>query len=181
MKITSSMTGLMLGGIAAAAMGYCGGAFGQGIIPLPSPTGTERVTVVPVLPNGQAGGGQAEVNLNQIRNATGYLLIGSTTSAANTITISTATNELLVTAQPASTSWILPASNTAFDAEQFQFCNVANTAFATNTQSLIAAANTGINTGSTSATSITTLTTLGSQTCVELVYSSSTKQWYRIR
>jgi hypothetical protein len=177
MRITSSMTALLLGGAAAAGAGY---ALAQGIIPLPNPLGTELFTVYPLQPNGQPGGGQAQLNLNQIRNATGYLLIGSTTSAANTITISTATNELLITAQPASTSWILPASGTAFDAEQFQFCNVSNAALATNTSNVVAGAGTGINIGSTSQTS-TSVTSLSSQTCLELAFSQTTKQWYRIR
>lgn len=178
MKITSSMTALMLGGIAAAASSYS--AMGQGIIPLPNPAGTELMTVYPLQPNGQPGGGQAQININQVRNATGYLLIGSTTSAANTITISTATNELLVTAQPASTTWVLPASATVFDAEQFQFCNVSNASFQTNTMFVLAGAGTGINIGSTSQTS-TSVTTLNSQTCLELAFSQATKQWYRIR
>lgn len=181
MKLTSSLTGLMLGGVAAAAVGYCGGAFGQGITPLPSPVGTERITVVPVGPGGTASGAQAEVNINQIRNATGYLLFASSATASGTITVSTATNEILANVQPNTSTWVLPAKGIAFDSEQFQFCNVSGAAFSSATPVTIAAGtSTSITQGASNSSTITA-ESLGSMTCIELVFDFSTSNWYRIR
>lgn len=179
MKLVSSMTALLLGSGAAAAVGY---AFGQGFLGFApySPTGTELVSVRPLTATGSQAPSDVIVPMNVISNRNDYLVIGSNTSAANTVTISTATDELMVNAQVASTSWILPSSLSAFDGEQFQFCNVSGAAFATNVQSIVAAGGTNINLGSTSQSS-TSVTTLASQTCLELVYSSASKLWYRIR
>lgn len=178
MKITSSMTALLLGGAAAAGAGYA--ALAQGITPLPNPAGTERITVVPVAPGGFAGGAQAEVNINQIRNATGYVLFSTASIASGTITVSTATNEILLNVQPNTSTWVLPAKGVAFDAEQFQFCNVTNANFATNTINIVAGNSTSIQVGSTTVSSIAA-TTLTSLSCIELVYSNNTNLWYRIR
>ena len=178
MKLHSSMTALMLGGAAAAASGYA--CAQQGLAPLTDPLGTEIITVYPLQPNGQAGGAQAGVTMNQISNRNGYALFTSSATASGTITISTATDELLVNVQPNTATWVLPALTPLFDGEQFQFCNVSGAAFATNTQNILAGASTTINNGSTSVTSVS-VTTLGSQTCLELVFSVQTKDWYRIR
>ena len=180
MKITSSMTVLLIsGGAAAAAAGY---AWAQGFpgISITSPSGAELIEVQGVQPNGQPSPIKNVVNINQIRNATGYLLVISSATASGTVTVSSATNELLVNVQPNTSTWVLPSTSSVFDAEQFQFCNVSGAAFATNTINLVAGAGTNINTGSTSATSVSA-TSLTSQTCIELAFANSTKQWYRIR
>lgn len=173
MKMTSSMTALLLGGAVGAAAAY--EAFAQGIIPLPNPAGTELMAVYPLQPNGQPGGGQAQVNVNQIRNATGYLLITTASVASGTVTISTATNELLMDVQPNTSTWVLPAKGVAFDAEQFQFCNVTSATFSTNTVNVIAGNSTTISGGSAS------VTTLAPFVCLELAYSNAASTWYRIR
>lgn len=172
MKITSSMTALMLTGMAGGATGY---AIAQGMLQLTNPVGTELVTVYPLSPTGQLTAAQVQLPLNMIRNAAGYQVISTATLASGTISVSTSTDELLLNVQPNTVTWVLPAKGVAFDAEQFQLCNATNAAFGTNTMLVIAGTSTTINGGSITATSMTT------SSCVELVFSNATSTWYRIR
>jgi len=160
----------LLGGVAIMAVGY---ALAQGIVPLSSPTGTERITVQPIQPNGQPGVIPAEIALNQIRNATGYQLLSTATSG--TFNVTNAVNSFLIAVQPNGTTTInTPAS--PFDGELFQVCNVSNATLTGQTVTLAATA------GSTLATGVVTaLGGLTPRNCEELQFTLSNTTWYQLR
>lgn len=173
MKLVSSMTSLLLAGIATAAAGYS--VCAQGITPLSDPTGTEQITVYPF--NTGGGGAQAMVTINQIRNASGYFLFNSATSAASTLSLTTATNMLLIPVQPATLTVTLPGQPAAFDGEMVSVCNATGSAFATNTANIVPGSSSTISNGSSTAASVT-FTTLASHTCLQFIFNATNSLWY---
>lgn len=162
----------LIGACGLAVIAAAGFAWAQGIIPLTAPVGSELLTVYPLGPGGGPGGGQAQVSLSQLRNATGYQLLAS---ASGSNTPLNTVNQVLVNAQPAaSTTFNTPAS--PYDGELFSVCNVTSSAWATNTVTLAATSGSTLNTGTTTA-----LTTLAAHTCEELQFDVSDTTWFQIR
>jgi hypothetical protein len=156
---------MTVGLLAVVAGGY---AWAQGIIPLASPVGTELLTVYPLAPGGGLGGGQAQININQIRNATGYQLSSLTSGA---LTLPTSTNRLILTAVVSGALAVTtPAS--PFDGEMVEIVNGSGSAF-TATVTLTANSGQTVNSGA--------VATLAANASAEWQYVSSTTTWYRLR
>lgn len=157
---------------ALVALAFIGGAIAQGLF-TGGITGQETWSVSA----GGPGGPSTFINVNQIRNTTGYQLLAA---ASGTVAPTAAVNSLLVNAQPANNTTInTPISGTAgilTDGQLFQVCNVTNAAWSTNTVTLAAATGSSLATGVT-----TTLTTLAARTCIELQYVASNTTWYQVR
>lgn len=158
----------LLGSAAIAAAGY---AWGQGIIPLASPTGTELLQVQPIQPNGQPGPFQVQVTLNQIRNATGYQLV-ATGGTVNT-TVPNTTAKLLATG--AITTWNVTLPTSPYDGEMLEVACPGGTATVAMTATLPA--------GVTIVGTAFTACTAGGVASVtaEWIYSTSANVWYRIQ
>lgn len=160
----AALAGLAL---AAGAVLY---ARAQGIVPLASPTGTERITVQPIQANGQPGATPAEVSLNQIRNATGYLLVG-TGGTVNTTVPNTA-DEVLATG--AITTWnvTLPTAP-----EDGQIVALGAPGGTVTTLAVTATLPAGVTIVGTAITTIAS----GGAAGAEWIYSATNNIWYRVR
>lgn len=181
MKLTSSMTALLIGGGAAAAASCY--VFAQGFLgnSLSDPKGTEIIEVRPLTPTGIQAATAATVVLNQIRNANGYLLFSSATSAASTITLTTATADLLIPTTPATLTVVLPGQPAAFDGELISVCNVTGSSFSsTTTEQIVAGTSSTISDGSSTAASISFIG-LTANNCIAVIFDATTNLWYRTR
>jgi len=167
---TMTFRNFRLVGLAAIGLvlGTIGFALAQsGSYQIVSPTGQEQVQI-----NSASSAYNNTVELNTIRNSTGYSLLAS---ASGTLTPTTDVNTLAVSAQP-STGTTIDTPAGPYDGELFQVCNVTSSAWATNTVTLAAATGSSLNTGTTTA-----LTTLAAHSCEELLYDATTTKWYQLR
>lgn len=148
---------LMLAGAVTAAMGQAGW------LQIVSPTGAE---LIQVLLNGSAV--QNYVNLNQVRNSTGYQL---SATATGTVTTTLGTDNLILTGSVTTLTVNLPPSPE--DGQLFSLNNGTSSNFtgtitvATTDGSTIANGATAVNLGSA-----------GSQ---EWQFTIGSKVWYRLR
>lgn len=149
---------------ACLLIGAIGGAVGQaGWLQITSPTGAELMQV-----SLNSSAVQNYVNLNQVRNSTGYQLTSATTG---TVTTTLATDNLIFIAAAGSLTVNLPPSPE--DGQLFSLNNGTSSNFtgtitvATTDSSTIANGATAVNLGSA-----------GSQ---EWQYTSGSKVWYRLR
>jgi hypothetical protein len=147
--------GLVLGAVTLA--------LGQaGYYQITSPLGTEQVQI-----NSTTSAVNNWVQLNTIRNTTGYQLTASTTG---TVAMTAAANRLIFTAASVSATVNLPPSPP--DGEMVEIVNGASGAF---TQCTVAT------TDSSTLQGTATTGTLAAAGSVEWQYTAASKIWYRIR
>jgi hypothetical protein len=153
-----------------AALAAAGFAWAQGIIPLASPVGTELLTVYPLSPTGGLGGGQAQVDVNNMRNTTGYLISSATTG---TVTLARANNRAIFIAALTGNITLNVPPNPP-DGQMFEIVNGTTASFGANTITPTSTdGSTFVNGGAI------TLTTPGGS--VEFQYTIGSKVWYRLR
>jgi hypothetical protein len=163
---------LMTVGLLAAVVG--GYAWAQGIIPLASPVGPELLTVYPLAPGGGLGGGQAQININQVRNSTGYQLV---TGAATVTTVGTTSVDNLIGTGTfsGSPSWTVTMPASAFDGELFSI--ISTTGASVPTLTVNAAAGQTILGGNLAASTLIST----APASLEWQFSTATSTWYRVR
>lgn len=138
---------------------------------LTSPIGTEQIDViVPSTSSVTIAPQKVSLQLNVIRNTTGYQLSAAT---SGTVTTTLATNNLLLTAAAATLTVNVPPSPA--DGQLFTI----NNATGTNFSGTITVASTDSSTFV--GLNATSITNLAASTGAEYTYTAPTKIWYRVR
>jgi hypothetical protein len=158
-----------------AALAAAGFAWAQGIIPLASPVGTELLTVYPLSPTGGLGGGQAQVNFNQIRNTSGTLLVGAGTTVNTTVPNSAGK---VITTGAISTAWNVTLPTAPGDGQTVALACTGGAAAAVTVAATLPA---GVGLVGTAFSGATCAAGGAAAAGVEYVYVLSTNTWYRIQ
>ena len=152
---------LLIGGIALAQVPS---------LLLSSPTGLEQIEVlIPSTGTLVTSPQKVQVTINQIRNATGYSLIATTTG---TIVTTSATDNLLLTGAVTTATVDVPPSPP--DGSLFAINNASGSTFS----GTITVASTD---SSTFVPSSPTITNLAASSGQEWQYTAAAKVWYRVR
>jgi hypothetical protein len=151
---------------AAFVLGAAGIALGQaGWYQITSPVGTEKVEV-----NNGVSAYQNYVTINQIRNATGYLTVGTGGTVNSTPT--NVVNNLIATG--AITTWNVTLPSSPTDGQLFAVINSTGSAFTTNTTVTAPG-------GATLAVAFASQTLAANGGGAEWQYQASNTTWYRVR
>lgn len=161
-----------LGIVAAIAAGTAVLAQIPGLF-IASPTGLEQINVtVPSTGTAVTSPQIASITVNQIRNATGKLLVGTGTTVTSTPT--NATGCLIATG--AITTWNITLPNPAYDGEDFCVTNGTGASFTTNT-TVTAAATPQVQTLAQAFSA----QTVAAGASVQWIFDLPTLTWYRMR
>ena len=136
-----------------------------------SPTGLEQIEVyVPSTGTIVTNPQKAQVTINQIRNATGYVLVGAGTTVATQVA-NTAENVL---ATGAITTWNVNLPTAPFDGELVSISCPGGTASTLNVAATLPTGVTIVGTANPTCTS-------GGASGAEYTYTTSGNIWYRLR
>lgn len=119
------------------------------------------------------GGPSAFLCINMVRHTWGANHLAAT---SGTISPTTATGIVNITAQPNGSLTINTPASPVPDGFNFQICNTSNAAFTGQTITLAASTGQSLATGV-----VTALTTQAARTCEELIYQLANTTWYQIR